>query len=51
MVKFDDLPARYRGNVNISDAPLNRERSQQPALNEEEIRQVTAFLDTLSDTD
>lgn len=51
VAKFDDLPARYRGNVNISDAPLNREQGQQPALNEEEIRQVIAFLDTLSDAD
>lgn len=51
LVKFDDLPVPYRGNVNISDAPLNRERGQQPALNEEEIRQVIAFLGTLSDAD
>ena len=50
VVKFDDLPARYRENVNISDAPLNREPGQQPALSEEEIPQVIAFLGTLSDT-
>lgn len=50
VMKFDDLPARYWENVNISDAPLNRERGQLPALNEEEIRQVIAFLGTLSDT-
>ena len=51
VMKFDDLPARYRENVDISDAPLNRERDQQPVLNEEEIRQVIALLDTLSDSD
>ena len=51
LVKFNDLPAQYRGNVNISDAPLNRERGQAPALNEEEIKQVVAFLGTLSDAD
>ena len=50
-VKFNDLPTQYRGNVNISDAPLNRERGQAPALNEEEIKQVVAFLGTLSDAD
>ena len=51
LVKFDDLPRQYRGNVNISDAPLNRERGQQPALDEEDIKKVVAFLGTLSDTD
>lgn len=49
LVKFDDLPARDRGNVNISDAPLNRERGEKPALSAEEIRQVIAFLGTLND--
>jgi cytochrome c peroxidase len=48
--RFNDLPARYRGNVNISDAPLNRERGDAPALNEAEIAQVIAFLQTLTDT-
>jgi cytochrome c peroxidase len=50
-VKFNDLPTQYRGNVNISDAPLNRERGQAPALNEQEIKQVIAFLGTLTDAD
>jgi cytochrome c peroxidase len=48
--KFDDLPVRYRGNVNISDAPLNRSPGDQPALNDFEISKVIAFLETLSDT-
>ena len=51
LLKFDDLPGPYRGNVNISDAPLNRELGQQPALDEEEIRKVIAFLGTLRDVD
>ena len=51
LVKFNDLPAQYRRNVNISDAPLNRERGQAPALDEEEIKQVVAFLGTLTDID
>jgi cytochrome c peroxidase len=49
--KFDDLPVRYRGNVNISDAPLNRGPGYPPALNDFEISKVIAFLETLSDTD
>jgi cytochrome c peroxidase len=49
--KFDDLPASYRGNVNTSDAPLNRGRGDSPALNSNEIEKVVAFLGTLSDAD
>ena len=47
--KFDDLPARYRGNVNTSDAPLNRGTGNAPALNAAQIEKVVAFLATLSD--
>ena len=47
--KFDDLPARYRGNVNTSDAPLNRSPGDEPALNADEIEKVVAFLGSLSD--
>jgi cytochrome c peroxidase len=47
--KFDDLPARYRGNVNTSGAPLNRGPGDAPALDAPEIEKVVAFLGTLSD--
>jgi cytochrome c peroxidase len=47
--KFDDLPTRYRDNVNRSDAPLNRSRGDQPALDDAEIGKVIAFLGTLND--
>jgi cytochrome c peroxidase len=47
--KFDDLPARYRENVNMSDAPLNRGPGDTPALDNLEIKKVIAFLGTLSD--
>ena len=47
--KFDDLPARYRDNVNTSDAPMNRGPSDAPALNATEIEKVVAFLGSLSD--
>src|ERR1700722_187785 len=47
--KFDDLPARYHGNVNTSDAPLNRGPGEAPALDAAEIEKVVAFLGTLSD--
>ncbi len=47
--KFDDLPAGLRGNVDISDAPLNRDPGQPPALDDTEIARVIAFLRTLDD--
>jgi cytochrome c peroxidase len=49
--RFNDLPARYRDNVNISDAPLNRDRGDPPALSDAEIGKVIAFLETLTDAD
>jgi cytochrome c peroxidase len=49
VIRFDDLPRRYRANVDISDAPLNRDPGEPPALNDAEIAQVIAFLRTLDD--
>jgi cytochrome c peroxidase len=43
---YDDLPAEYRGNVNM-DAPFGKRRAA--ALSEGEMDDVIAFLDTLKD--
>ena len=48
-VPYDDLPRRYRGNVDKLDAPFNRRPGDQPALTRAQIRDVIAFLDTLTD--
>jgi cytochrome c peroxidase len=47
--KFDDLPARYRDNIDTLDAPLNRKAGDAPALDAQEIKDVIAFLGTLND--
>ena len=47
--KFDDLPAQYRGNVNRTEAPYNRNPGETPALADDEIDDLIAFLGTLSD--
>ena len=47
--KFDDLPPRYRANVDRSDAPMNRRPGDKPALDAREIADVIAFLKTLDD--
>jgi cytochrome c peroxidase len=49
IVKYDDLPARYRANVDTADAPFNRHPGDPPALNAAEIEDVLAFLATLTD--
>ena len=45
--KFDDLPAAYRSNVN-TEPPFGT-RGGRPALGETEIRDIVAFLRTLTD--
>jgi len=47
-VKFDDLPPEYRGNVD-TDAPFDRRAGDAPALSEDDIRDIVAFLHTLTD--
>ena len=44
----DDLPARYRGNLEETP-PFGRARGGRPALTEQEIADVVAFLGTLTD--
>ncbi|VXC69388.1 Cytochrome C peroxidase [Burkholderia sp. 8Y] len=46
--KFNDLPKLYWENVN-TEAPFNRKKGEQPALDEAEIKDVVAFLNTLTD--
>ena len=47
--KFDDLPAEHHGNVNTGEVPYDRRRGDAPALNEDEIADLAAFLRTLDD--
>ena len=49
-VTFDDLPAKYRQNVNVDKAPYNRHEGDRPALDESEVDAIVAFLGTLTDT-
>ncbi len=47
--KFDDLPAQYKGNVNTTEAPYNRQPGESPALSDNEMDDLIVFLNTLSD--
>ena len=48
-MKYDDMPEQYRHNVDTTDAPFDRHPGDPPALNKQEIQDVVAFLQTLSD--
>ena len=47
--KFNDVPPLLARNVNQSEVPYNRHPGEQPALSEDEIDDVVAFLRTLTD--
>lgn len=49
--KFNDLPPQYRKNVDTIDAPLNRHPGEKPVWDAQQINDVIAFLDTLTDQD
>ncbi len=47
--KFNDLPAAYRANVDVTDPPFNRKQGEQPAMTAQDMRDIIAFLQTLND--
>jgi cytochrome c peroxidase len=46
---FDDVPKKYRGNVNIYSPIYNHREGAPPPLSDEDIDAVVAFLGTLTD--
>ena len=46
---FDDLPARYRANVDRVDVPFTLRAGGKPLLTDADIRDLAAFLKTLDD--
>lgn len=49
VLKYDDLPAEHHANVNLEEKPYDRKPGDAPALTADEIRDVVAFLKTLTD--
>ena len=47
--KWNDLPPRYRANVDVSDPPFDRKPGDAPAMTAEDEQDVIAFLQTLTD--
>ncbi len=48
VIAYDDLPERYRANVNV-EAPFGRHPGDAPTLTNSEIADIIAFLGTLTD--
>ena len=51
VIKFDDLPAEFRANIDVIDEPLTRKQGDVPAWTDAEIDDAIAFLQTLNDRD
>jgi cytochrome c peroxidase len=47
--RYDDLPAADQANIDRTDAPFNRKPGDAPAMSQADIRDLIAFLKTLSD--
>jgi cytochrome c peroxidase len=47
--KFDDIPARYRTNVDVTDPPFDRKPRDAPAMSAADEADIIAFLQTLTD--
>jgi cytochrome c peroxidase len=46
---YDDLPPPYRGNIDVTDAPFDRKPGDAPAMSQQDIQDIEAFLQTLTD--
>jgi cytochrome c peroxidase len=49
VLAFDDLPPRYRANVDHVDVPFTRHAGETPLLDEADIADLAAFVETLDD--
>jgi cytochrome c peroxidase len=47
--KYDDLPAQYHANIDDKDAPFDRKFGDKPAMTDQDIHDIIAFLKTLND--
>jgi cytochrome c peroxidase len=46
---FNDIPAQYHANVDVTDAPFNRHLGDKPAMTDQDETDIIAFLQTLTD--
>ncbi|OXH89056.1 cytochrome-c peroxidase, partial [Burkholderia multivorans] len=46
--QYDDIPPKYRANVDVTDAPFDRKPGDTPAMTAQDIKDIEAFLGTLT---
>jgi cytochrome c peroxidase len=51
IAQFDDLPPRYRANIDESDPPFGRKLGAESAMTPQDEADIIAFLQTLTDGD
>jgi cytochrome c peroxidase len=47
--KYNDIPVQYHANVDVADPPFNRHLGDKPAMTDQDIADIIAFLQTLND--
>ncbi|MBK3659989.1 c-type cytochrome [Bradyrhizobium diazoefficiens] len=47
--KYDDLPQKYHANVDVTDPPFDRHLGDKPAMTDQDMTDIIAFLKTLTD--
>lgn len=48
-MKANDIPARYRANLDVTDPPFDRKLGEPPAMSKQDEQDIIAFLKTLTD--
>ena len=51
MQKYDDLPRRFRGNIDTQKPLDGRPKGSKPPMTEQEMADLEAFLEMLTDKD
>ena len=49
VMKYDDIPEKYRVNVDVADPPFDRRLGGEPAMTAQDEADIIAFLKTLTD--
>ena len=47
--QYDDLPVKFRANIDKTDAPFDRKPGDTPAMTQTDMADIVAFLKTLTD--
>jgi len=47
--KYDDVPAKFRANIDVTDPPFDRHLGEKPAMTTQDEADIIAFLKTLTD--